>query len=86
MGSSEIYGLQTKLPFDVKEKPNPMSPYAMTKYASELFSILNSKNKKLDLLCVRPFNTFGPRMLKDDGRVISNFINEALNGLSLIHI
>ena len=60
MGSSEIYGLQTKLPFDVKEKPNPMSPYAMTKYASELFSILNSKNKKLDLLCVRPFNTFGP--------------------------
>jgi dTDP-glucose 4,6-dehydratase len=60
MGSSEIYGLQTKLPFDTKEKPNPMSPYAMTKYASELFSILNAKSKKLDLLCVRPFNTFGP--------------------------
>ena len=58
MGSSEIYGLQTKLPFDVKEKPNPMSPYAMTKYASELFSILNSKNKKLvlarDRLGVKP--------------------------------
>ena len=34
MGSSEIYGLQKKLPFDIKEKPNPMSPYAMTKYAS----------------------------------------------------
>ncbi len=60
MGSSEIYGLQKKLPFDIKEKPNPMSPYAMTKYASELFSILNTKSKKLDLLCVRPFNTFGP--------------------------
>ena len=28
----------------------------------------------------RIFNTFGPRMLKDDGRVISNFIVQALEG------
>ena len=60
MGTSEIYGLQRKLPFDIKEKPNPMSPYAVTKFGSELFSILKAKSSKLDLLCVRPFNTFGP--------------------------
>tara|TARA_X000000950_G_C13913426_1_gene659904 strand:- start:973 stop:1944 length:972 start_codon:yes stop_codon:yes gene_type:complete len=60
MGTSEIYGLQKKLPFNVKEKPNPMSPYAVTKYGSELFSILKAKSTKLDLLCLRPFNTFGP--------------------------
>ena len=60
MGSSEIYGVQTKLPFNVKETPNPMSPYAVTKYASELFSLLKSKSNKLNLICVRPFNTFGP--------------------------
>jgi nucleoside-diphosphate-sugar epimerase len=60
MGTSEIYGIQSKLPFDVKEIPNPMSPYAVSKYASELFSLLKSKSSKLDLLCVRPFNTFGP--------------------------
>ncbi len=60
MGTSEIYGLQKKLPFDVREKPNPMSPYAVTKFASELFSILKAKSSNLDLLCVRPFNTFGP--------------------------
>ena len=60
MGSSEIYGIQTKLPFNVKEMPNPMSPYAVTKYASELFSLLKSKSNKLNLICVRPFNTFGP--------------------------
>lgn len=60
MGTSEIYGLQKKLPFDVKEKPNPMSPYAVTKFGSELFSILKTKSSKLDLLCLRPFNTFGP--------------------------
>ena len=60
MGTSEIYGIQKKIPFDVKEKPNPMSPYGVTKYASELISILKSKQTKLDLLCLRPFNTFGP--------------------------
>ena len=60
MGTSEIYGSQIKLPFDVREKPNPMSPYAVTKFASELFSILKAKSSKIDLLCVRPFNTFGP--------------------------
>ncbi|MDB9784325.1 GDP-mannose 4,6-dehydratase [Pelagibacteraceae bacterium] len=60
MGTSEIYGIQKKLPFNTKEKPNPMSPYGVTKYASELFSILKSKHTNLNLICVRPFNTFGP--------------------------
>ena len=60
MGTSEIYGVQTKLPFNVNEMPNPMSPYAVTKYASELFSLLKSKSNNLNLICVRPFNTFGP--------------------------
>ena len=60
MGTSEIYGIQSKLPFNIKEKPNPMSPYAVTKYASELFAVLKSKSFSIKLLCVRPFNTFGP--------------------------
>ena len=59
MGTSEIYGIQTKLPFNIKEKENPMSPYAVTKFGSELFSVLKSKSTNLDLLCLRPFNTFG---------------------------
>ena len=29
MGTSEIYGIQKKLPFNVNEKPNPMSPYGV---------------------------------------------------------
>ncbi len=37
----------------------------------------------LDISIVRIFNTFGPRMRPDDGRVISNFINQALNGETL---
>ena len=59
MGTSEIYGVQSKLPFDIKEKENPMSPYAVTKFGSELFSVLKAKSTNLDLLCLRPFNTFG---------------------------
>ena len=35
MGTSEIYGVQKILPFNVKEMPNPMSPYAVSKYSSE---------------------------------------------------
>jgi len=60
MGTSEIYGIQKVLPFNTKEKPNPMSPYGVTKYASELFSLVKSKHTDLNLLCIRPFNTFGP--------------------------
>ena len=60
MGTSEIYGIQKVLPFNTNEKANPMSPYGVTKYASELFSLLKSKSSNLNLLCVRPFNTFGP--------------------------
>ena len=60
IGSSEIYGQQKQIPFNPKNKPNPMSPYAVTKYASELFSVMSSKYTKKDILCLRPFNTFGP--------------------------
>jgi nucleoside-diphosphate-sugar epimerase len=33
----------------------------------------------VDTRIVRIFNTYGPRMDKKDGRVVSNFINQALN-------
>lgn len=34
----------------------------------------------VDVRVVRIFNTYGPRMAADDGRVVTNFINQALNG------
>ena len=37
----------------------------------------------LNARIVRIFNTFGPNMQKDDGRVVSNFINQALRNESL---
>ena len=37
----------------------------------------------VDIRIMRIFNTYGPRMLFDDGRVVSNFIVQALNGQEL---
>ena len=38
------------------------------------------RQKKLDTKIVRIFNTYGPNMTPDDGRVVSNFILQALQG------
>ena len=38
----------------------PTRGYGVTKYASELFALLKSKHTNINLLCLRPFNTFGP--------------------------
>ena len=41
------------------------------------------RSKGVDVKIVRIFNTYGPRMQVDDGRVVSNFIVQALRGESL---
>ncbi|MFY7873833.1 MAG: NAD-dependent epimerase/dehydratase family protein, partial [Pirellula sp.] len=38
------------------------------------------RSNKVDIRIVRIFNTYGPRMHPNDGRVVSNFIVQALNG------
>ena len=38
------------------------------------------RENKVDIRVARIFNTYGPRMLPDDGRVVSNFIVQALKG------
>ena len=37
------------------------------------------RSEKVDIRIARIFNTYGPNMMEDDGRVVSNFINQALN-------
>ena len=41
------------------------------------------RQNHVDTRIIRIFNTYGPRMLKDDGRVVSNFIIQALEGNEL---
>lgn len=60
---------------------NPVSPrgvYDEAKRFAEAMTMAYRRYYGLDTRIVRIFNTFGPRMRLDDGRVISNFIVQAL--------
>jgi dTDP-glucose 4,6-dehydratase len=62
---------------------NPVSPrgvYDEAKRFAEAMVMAYHRYHGLDTRIVRIFNTYGPRMRKDDGRAISNFIVRALEG------
>ena len=42
------------------------------------------RQNKVDIRVARIFNTYGPRMMAEDGRVVSNFIVQALKGQDLM--
>lgn len=81
--TSEVYG-------DPKEHPqregywgnvNPIgirSCYDEGKRVAETLMMDYHRGNKVDCKIVRIFNTYGPRMLFDDGRVVSNFLVQAL--------
>ena len=86
--TSEVYG-------DPLEHPqresywgnvNPIGPrgvYDEAKRFSEAITMAYHRTHGLDTRIVRIFNTYGPRMRPRDGRVVSNFIVQALNGEDL---
>ncbi len=82
IGSSEIYGLQKKIPFNVDEIPEPLSPYALSKYSSELYTILKSRQTGKKIVCIRPFNTFGP--YQSEKAIIPEIIIKCLLGKDII--
>ncbi len=82
--TSEIYGdplqnPQTESYFGNVNPVGPRAVYDEAKRYLEAITTAYSKKKQLDVRIVRIFNTYGPRMRKNDGRVIPNFINQALN-------
>jgi UDP-glucose 4-epimerase len=61
MSTSEVYGHQTTVPFVESMNPEPISPYAITKYAGELYCRMKQRiGGTVPIMIVRPFNTFGP--------------------------
>jgi dTDP-glucose 4,6-dehydratase len=65
---------------------NPVGPrgvYDEAKRFAEAMTMAYHRFHGLDTRIVRIFNTYGPRMRPDDGRVVSNFIVQALNGSPL---
>ncbi len=58
----------------------PRSVYDEAKRFAEAMTMAYHRTHDLDVRIVRTFNTYGPRMRPDDGRVVSNFIVQALKG------
>jgi UDP-glucuronate decarboxylase len=81
--TSEIYGdpLVHPQPEHYWGNVNPVGPrscYDEGKRAAETLFMDYHRQEKVRIKIVRIFNTYGPGMLPDDGRVISNFILQAL--------
>mgnify|MGYP001565948817 CR=1 FL=1 len=57
--------------------------YDESKRFAEAITMAYHRMHKLDTKIVRIFNTYGPRMRRNDGRVVPNFICQALKGKSL---
>lgn len=83
--TSEVYGdpLQHPQVESYWGNVNPIGPrscYDEGKRVAETLSVNYRDQGHVDARIVRIFNTFGPRMLFNDGRVVSNFIVQALKG------
>jgi len=83
--TSEVYGdpLVHPQPESYWGNVNPVGPrgvYDEAKRFAEAITMAYQRYHGLDTRIVRIFNTFGPRMRPRDGRVVSNFIVQALLG------
>lgn len=83
--TSEVYGDPEVHPQteDYQGNVNPIGPrscYDEGKRCAETLFFDYHRQHDLDIKVVRIFNTYGPNMHPDDGRVVSNFIVQALQG------
>jgi UDP-glucuronate decarboxylase len=83
--TSEVYGDPTVHPQteDYRGNVNPLGPracYDEGKRCAETLFFDYWRQHKLRIKVARIFNTYGPRMHPNDGRVVSNFIVQALRG------
>ena len=86
--TSEVYGDPAvhPQPESYRGNVNPIGPracYDEGKRAAETLFFDYHRAGRADIRVVRIFNTYGPRMHPDDGRVVSNFIRQALAGEDL---
>lgn len=86
--TSEVYGDPTinPQPEEYWGNVNPIgirSCYDEGKRAAETLTFDYHRQFGLDIRVARIFNTYGPRMAENDGRVVSNFIVQALKGEAL---
>jgi len=82
VSSSEVYGSAVYAPIDESHPLNPPHPYGASKVAADRMCYAYAQSYHMNIIIVRPFNTFGPRQ-KDTGYggAISIFVKRALNGM-----
>ena len=83
--TSEVYGDPTRHPQSEDYRGNvnvigPRAPYDESKRFAETATMVYHRKYGLRTHIARIFNTYGPRMQLDDGRVLPNFLGQALRG------
>lgn len=86
--TSEVYGDPLEHPQSETYNGNvnlrgKRAPYDEAKRFAETLATIYTRDYGVDTRTVRLFNTYGPRIQPDDGRVISNFVTQALQGQEL---
>ena len=83
--TSEVYGdpdvhPQTETYWGNVNPVGPRSVYDEAKRFAEALTMAHHRERGADIGIARIFNTYGPRLRPDDGRVVSNFLLQALRG------
>jgi UDP-glucose 4-epimerase len=78
--SSSAYGDQPTLPKVETMPPDPLSPYAVAKLVGEYYCQVFARTYKLETVCLRYFNVFGPR--QDPGSQYSGVISRFISALA----
>ncbi|MET9499467.1 UDP-glucuronic acid decarboxylase family protein [Streptomyces sp. NPDC006552] len=86
--TSEVYGEPLEHPqretyFGNVDSTGPRSSYDEAKRYAEALTTAYRQDRGTDTAIVRIFNTYGPRMRENDGRVVPAFIGQAIRGVPL---
>ncbi|MEO6412251.1 MAG: NAD-dependent epimerase/dehydratase family protein [Pedococcus sp.] len=83
--SSSVYGLNPALPKSEREWVRPMSPYAVTKLATEQYPLAYQQSYGMQTLAFRFFNVYGPRQMAGHvyAAVIPVFVDALMRGEAL---
>ncbi|MGN7225873.1 NAD-dependent epimerase/dehydratase family protein [Dietzia maris] len=83
--SSSVYGLNPAMPKGEREWVRAMSPYAVTKLATEQYALAAQQSYGMDTLAFRFFNVYGPRQRAGHAyaAVIPMFMDALMNGTPL---
>jgi UDP-glucose 4-epimerase len=79
--SAAVYGENPHLPLKEEANPEPLSPYAISKYIGEIYTWLFTSQLGLDVTALRYFNVYGPRQnpASDYAAVIPIFIKNLID-------